>query len=531
MTLDDFEKSLKEEKLIEERVRSHHRHKDGGVRPKRHGHHRDGEHAHHRHKRIRHSRHEDDLEEPSHKKKRSVLRENGIEVGKDKGDQGNQMDTKSANMIMHGSDCNGQLQRDSWMHEPSAFDINYIQKEKKPLEATQNGSSKTDFKLKIHENEMNKHHLADLAEGKDAVGAAHEDPPKLEVDYRFGDTGAQWRMTKLNGVYRRAKESGRSVDDVAIEQYGDLRTFDDSREEQIELDRRETYGEGYVGKERPSGELFEERMLSRGMKKDYAVDIKGEDDIQDQPRVIRTEAPAATTVPMNQSALNRLKAQMLKARVRGASNASNLEAEYNNAMARFANSKQPNVVVLGHMDNRMLAGSRTGEVIKVDNKRGRERGLVEENEDMSIEDMVKQERRTRHQVGGDSQRFAERIAKDAKFDNDLDYLDENANKLAKRIQKSEISLKNNAISDFQKMSRILDNCPLCHHENANIPTIAPIVSLATRVYLTLPTEPEISDGGACIIPIQHRGNLLECDDDEWEEIRVGIPCELTSIFH
>lgn len=102
----------------------------------------------------------------------------------------------------------------------------------------------------------------------------------------------------------------------------------------------------------------------------------------------------------------------------------------------------------------------------------------------------------------------------------MDYLDENANKLAKRVQKSDINLKNIAISDFQRMNRILDNCPLCHHEDTNTPPVAPVVSLATRIYLTLPTEPEISEGGASIIPVQHRGNLLECDDDEWEEIRV-----------
>lgn len=103
----------------------------------------------------------------------------------------------------------------------------------------------------------------------------------------------------------------------------------------------------------------------------------------------------------------------------------------------------------------------------------------------------------------------------------MEYLDENAAKLAKRVQKSEINLKNTAISDLQRMNRALDACPLCHHEDTNTPPVAPVVSLATRVYLTLPTEPEIGDGGASIIPIQHRSNLLECDDDEWEEIRVS----------
>ncbi len=100
-------------------------------------------------------------------------------------------------------------------------------------------------------------------------------------------------------------------------------------------------------------------------------------------------------------------------------------------------------------------------------------------------------------------------------------MDENANKLAKRVQKSELNLKNMAIGDFQKMNRILDNCPLCHHEDTGTSPIAPFVSLATRVYLTLPTEPEISEGGACVVPVQHRVNLMECDEDEWEEIRVS----------
>ena len=101
-------------------------------------------------------------------------------------------------------------------------------------------------------------------------------------------------------------------------------------------------------------------------------------------------------------------------------------------------------------------------------------------------------------------------------------MDENASKLAKRVQKSEINLRNTAISDYQKLNRILDNCPLCHHEDTSTPPIAPVVSLAMRTYLTLTPEPEISRGGACIVPIQHRTNLLECDDDEWEEIRVGL---------
>ena len=221
---------------------------------------------------------------------------------------------------------------------------------------------------------------------------------------------------------------------------------------------------------------------------------------------------------------------MMKAKLKGGEEVTALEAEYNIAAASLAKQSKSSDVVLSAMDNRMLASGQRNEVQGIDNRRGRERGLVEENEDMTIEDMVREERRNKGQAGGDGQRFAERIAKDGKFDNDLEYLDENAAKLAKRVQKSDINLRNMAISDFQKLNKVLDNCPLCHHEDTDKPPLAPIVSLGTRVYLTLPTDPEISDGGASIIPIQHRDNLLYCDDDEWEEIR-NFMKSLTRMYH
>ena len=100
-------------------------------------------------------------------------------------------------------------------------------------------------------------------------------------------------------------------------------------------------------------------------------------------------------------------------------------------------------------------------------------------------------------------------------------MDDNASKLARSVQKSELNLRNTAVADYQKMKKILDTCPLCHHEDTSTPPQAPIVSLGIRTFLTLPTSPEVTPYGLCasIVPIQHRLNLLECDDDEWDEIR------------
>lgn len=423
--------------------------------------------------------------------------------------------------------ADADLQRDDWMKAPSSLDVDYVQRKKREEKTTYvKASAEKQHALKIHQAELN-HHLADL---KDDQSLAEEEPAQREVGYTFGDAGAQWRMTKLKGIYRAAQESGRSVEDIAMEKYGDLRDFDDAREEEVELDRRKTYGKDYVGKEKPSGDLYEERKLKAGIHRSS----RQQEQYQEVPQgeTVANPQPTTSTVALNQTELNRLKAQMMKAKMKKAPNAAELEAEYNAALANSAGGKQSDVVILNAMDNRMLAGGRQGEVTAITNKRGVERGLVKENEDMSIEDMVRQERRTKGQPGGEGMLLAEKIAKDSKFDNDLDYIDDNASKLAARAPKSTINLRNQAIQDYQKMNRILDSCPLCHHEDKSPPQppIAPVISLGTRTFLTLPTEPEISDGGAVIVPIQHRTNLLECDDDEWEEMRNFMKC-LTRMYH
>ncbi|KAJ9373644.1 hypothetical protein DTO282F9_8661 [Paecilomyces variotii] len=543
MTLEDFEKSLAESKerrehrsskdKDRERDRSrerhhrhnHHHHRRHSSRSRERERDRDRDHdrhrhrddeERHRHKRSRHSSSNGDSHEHSHKRRHRGSRE--------------ELEEPVPKRVVQEEPT--RLKRDAWMEAPSALDIDYVQRHDKDRlqEAPKPKMLQADFELKIHDRELNEH-LQDINNGK-ATEDIEQEPAPHEVDYEFGDAGSQWRMTKLKAVYREAEETGKPVEDIAVERFGDLRSFDDAREEEIELDRRERYGESYVGKVKPTGELFQERKLARGIHRDehqHTRDPEKEHEAQGQGKQMETEPPLRTTQHLDLTALNRLKAQMMKAKLRGSSDAEELEKRYNIAAADMANRKEADVVVLGVAENPMLAGQRN-EVKAVENKRGRERGLVVENEDMTIDDMVREERRTRGQAGGEGMRLAERIAKDAKFDNDLEYMDENAAKLARRVQKSEINLKNMAINEFQKMNRILDSCALCHHEDTNTPPIAPVVSLATRTYLTLPTEPELSEGSATIVPIQHRTNLLECDDDEWEEIR-NFMKSLTRMYH
>ncbi|KAH0440508.1 cell cycle control protein [Colletotrichum camelliae] len=549
--LDDFEKALAAEKGERERIerekeerrerkkqRSHHHHhrerdrssdrhrerdrdrerdreRDRDRDNDRHRHHRSRRHDEddedrHRHKRSRHSRDDEERRSRRHRDRDDGRRDERHEKTSDPKED---LPIPDEEATPEETKTTTPLVRDSWMTAPSALDIDYVQrkeKEKPPL-------PKEEPVRVVHEREINK-------DFDDVVNVASTDEPPKErtINYSFGDNGSQWRMTKLKGVYSMAEESGRPVEEIAVERFGSVQEFDDAREEKIEMDRRKVYGDGYVGKEKPTGDLYQERMEKQ---RPEPKEPSPMEDIQ-QGTVIPDQAMLHT--PIDQTALNRMRAQMMKAKLRRAPDAAKLEAEYNAAAASFA-TNGPQSVVLGVMDNRMLAGSR-GEVKTIETKRGRERGNVEANEDMSIEDMVREERRTRGQAGGEGMRLAERIAKDGKFDDDLEYMDENAEKLAKRVHKSEINLKNVAVNEYQKVTRILDNCPLCHHEDKGQPPLAPVISLGTRVFLTLPTEPEICEGGAVITPITHRKNLLECDDDEWEEIR-NFMKSLTRMYH
>jgi hypothetical protein len=420
---------------------------------------------------------------------------------------------------------NAPLVRDSWMTAPSALDVDYIHRKSKE----KNPSSNTEEPQRIiHKNELNTS-LGATSLDKNSTGPEGES--RDEPTYKFGDEGSQWRMTKLKGVYTLAEQTGRPVDEIAIERFGSLRDFDDVREERDEMERRRLYGAGFVGKEKPTGEIYKERMAKA------AASRKNREFMETEMReqAVFSEQTMAPPPVLDRTSLNRLKAQLMKAEMRKDPNLATLEAEYNAAVAASESGDvAKSQIVLDASHSRMLAGSR-GEVKAVDTTRGRDRGLVEANDDMTIDDMVREERRTRGQAGGEGMRLAERIAKDTKFDDDLEYLDENAEKLAKRVHKSETNLKNVAISEFKKMNRVLDNCPLCHHEDRNPPQdlpTAPMIALGTRVFLTIATEPELSgaEGGAVIVPINHHTNLLECDDDEWEEIR-NFMKSLTRLYH
>ncbi|RDA83989.1 hypothetical protein CP532_6967 [Ophiocordyceps camponoti-leonardi (nom. inval.)] len=516
--LDEFEKTLAAEKAARELTeRRHDKH--------RHRHHRRrhddanrerGEDAdrHRRHRRRR-DKSADDDEDERHRHKRS----------------------------RRSDDKDGEppLVRDAWMTAPSALVVEHMHRPDRPKRPPASPQRV------IHSRELNTSLNKPDAE-KPLRSAAVADDDNDDPDcYTFGDDGSSWRMTKLKAVYDAAKESGRPVEELALDKYGSLAEFDDAREEQLELERRTLYGEGCRQCERPTGKLHRERLRNNPVIVDDDHIDEPESDDEPQPR---PEQPH-TKSSVDHTSLNRLRAQMMKAKLRGAPDAAKLEAEYNRAAAAAeAAPSEAAVVILDAAHSRHLAG-RGKEVQQSSSRRRRSRGALSDNEDMTVEDMVREERRTRHDGDASSaRRQAERIARDGRFTDGLDYLDDNAARLARGVHRSDAALRAAAAADTQRMARALDRCQLCrddeneadadadadddkarrHPPRRRGPHRAPVVSLATRVFLTVAPDPEITPGGAVIAPLSHRATLLECDDDEWHELR-NFMKSLTRMYH
>ncbi|GAA5979489.1 hypothetical protein JCM5350_003922, partial [Sporobolomyces pararoseus] len=261
---------------------------------------------------------------------------------------------------------------------------------------------------------------------------------------------------------------------------------------------------------------------------------------------------------LSQSELNKLQAKVLKAKLMDDDSASTLEAEYERELKR---SQEAGPVVSNHEGMAVNSGGTEVQVLPTLDGRGRmydtgigtgvadqwekerlekgKRGKKEkvfqshdpktgdvirtaaDDDQLSLSDLVRQER---FAGGSSSQRdmdydVANRIATDAKFNTDLDYQDENAERLARRKMKSEGMKRQFAINDYARTKKALDSCTLCPPDDGSVPP-APTVALGTRAYLSLMETEELVPGHCRIVPLTHCLSCLEVDEEEgWEEIK------------
>jgi Protein similar to CwfJ C-terminus 1 len=73
--------------------------------------------------------------------------------------------------------------------------------------------------------------------------------------------------------------------------------------------------------------------------------------------------------------------------------------------------------------------------------------------------------------------------------------------------------------DYKRTQHALATCLFCLGEDDSPPK-APVIAMGTCVYLSRTLREELVEGHCLIVPMQHYLNMLEADDNAWDEVRV-----------
>ncbi|KAJ2934586.1 hypothetical protein H1R20_g2505, partial [Candolleomyces eurysporus] len=252
---------------------------------------------------------------------------------------------------------------------------------------------------------------------------------------------------------------------------------------------------------------------------------------------------------LSPSSLNKLQAKVLRAKLMGAPDAEKLEKEYEEESHRAqgynvgSSGVRTKVEVLPTLDvqGRLYDVGQGGKDEEVrgpgnrkkkeakfethDRKTGEVIRINADDDQITLGEMLRQERfgaGMADQKNLDAQ-FARAIMGDGKFQSDLEYLDENAEKLSRQKMRSDAMKRQFAINDYKRTQKALSTCSYCYGEDDSLPK-APIVAMGTRAYLSCTLTEELVPGHCLIVPIQHHLCMLEADDDVWDEVKNFMKC-------
>ncbi|GBE84892.1 CwfJ C-terminus 1-domain-containing protein-like protein [Sparassis latifolia] len=248
---------------------------------------------------------------------------------------------------------------------------------------------------------------------------------------------------------------------------------------------------------------------------------------------------------LSPSSLNKLQAKVLRAKLVGASDAEALEKQYEQEVRKAHGEGEDGVrtrvellptldargrlydVGLGKEDSPLPPGNRKKkEIVETrDPKTGDVIRINADDDSITLGEMLRQERfgaGMADQKNLDTE-FARAIMSDGKYENDLDYIDDNAERLGRKKMRSDAMKRQFAINDYKRTQKVLATCPFCFGEDDSLPK-APVVAMGTRVYLSCTQYEELVQGHCLIVPIQHHLTMLEGDDDVWDEVRNFMKC-------
>ncbi|CAE6373246.1 unnamed protein product [Rhizoctonia solani] len=259
---------------------------------------------------------------------------------------------------------------------------------------------------------------------------------------------------------------------------------------------------------------------------------------------------------LSPSELNKLQAKVLRAKLMGGEDAERLQAEYDEAV-RVANGvgdvdgsdddEEMRVEAVPTMDGQgrlydigtgkgdqepsVLPGNRRKKQDKFETRDPKTGELLRINADddtQTLADLLREER-----LGGGAadqknldSALAGAIARDGKYQDDLDYVDDNAERLARRKMKSDAMKRQFAIQDYARTQKALASCVYCpgNDKDEMAPPRAGVIAMGTRVYLAVTPNEELVPGHCHIVPLQHMLSMLEGDDDVWDEVKNFMKC-------
>ncbi|WFD35416.1 Pre-mRNA-splicing factor cwf19 [Malassezia cuniculi] len=330
-----------------------------------------------------------------------------------------------------------------------------------------------------------------------------------------GAPGFQWRMTKLRRVFEMAEASGRPVEEVALERYATLDAFRDACAERDAV--QGTHRAGSSEFKRPNTQTTEL-----------------------MPQQVSASRPVVPSVigakPMSLSELNKFEARVLRAELAHKPEAAALRAELENEKRRVHGDEEnarveivPVIDAAGRVYD--IGGSNAAQAEQATHKRRSTMQQIRaeearDNAQVSLEDLVREERFSagrRDQKDSDAI-VASQIAADAGFQNDLDYMDDEAARFARKRIKTDALKRQFAVDDFAKTKHALDTCPFCWQDDGATPPRTAIISSGTAAYLAYPHTEPLTAGHVWIVPIQHHTSSLDVDEDGWTEIRNFMKC-------
>lgn len=330
------------------------------------------------------------------------------------------------------------LQRDSWMLSGTDDDHDLFSAMGKSVSKPQGSKKPEPDELSVSARELNP-----FLTSQTQPAPQEDQPPKSSPHY--GGPGYKWRLMKLQRTYEMADQRGVPVEEVAMERYGSMDAFNEARaERQFVEDRdvspkhsRHTSMESRAGFRRPGAPSPAATTTARSTPPSSSLSKPGTASI---PHVLPTNtAKSSPASPLSVDALNKMEANVLRAELMGRPEAAKLRAELeaartsqNNAIPSTRVEMVPVVDGFGRMYD--IGSSSNSHDPNTGAARPSKRSKMEDEGQETLSELVREERLAAgraDQKQADAM-LAHQIMADQGFENDLNYMDEEATRFARK---------------------------------------------------------------------------------------------------